>query len=80
MSAQQNPAHSERQYRVGCAGEFMMGMDAEFSDLDEALVYAGKYPARFVYGPRGERDACYGPFDMTEIDAAKARVEASRVA
>lgn len=58
----------------------MMGMDAAFDDLDEALVYAGKYPARFVYGSRGERDECYGPFDMDEIDAARARMGALNAA
>ncbi len=58
----------------------MMGMDAAFEDLDAALVYAGNYPGRFVYGPRGERDECYGPFDQAEVDQAKARLEVRRAA
>lgn len=71
---------SHKAFRVGCAGEFMMGMDAGFDDIDEALVYATKYPARFVYGPRGEADECFGPFDADESDAARARLEARRAA
>lgn len=63
-------------YRVGCAGQFMFGHDARFDDLDEALVHAEQTPGSFVYGSKGESDDCYGPFDQSEIDEAKARIAA----
>lgn len=65
---------------MGCAGMFVLGTDAGYDDLDQALVAAGEIKAAFVYGPRGEADECYGPFGMDEIDAAKARLEARRAA
>lgn len=55
---------------------FVLGIDVAIGDLDEALVYASEIKAAFVYGPRGERDECYGPFGQDEIDDAKARLEA----
>lgn len=73
-------SQSECRYRVGCAGMFALGTDFAVDDLDQALVYAGEIKAGFVYGPRGERDACYGPFGQDEIDAAKARLEACNAA
>lgn len=80
--AQQIPSQSSSRYgyRVGCAGQFMLGTDAGFNDLDAALVYAEKTSASFVYGPRGEGDECFGPFDQQQIDDAKARLEARRAA
>jgi hypothetical protein len=68
--------HGQARYRVGCAGQFMMGMDSGFNDLDAALVYAEQTPGSFVYGPRGEGDECFGPFDQEQADEAKARIAA----
>jgi hypothetical protein len=64
-------------YRVGCAGQFMLGMDSGYDDKNTAIA-ACEYgpPGCEVYDSLAKR--WIGPTCYEDIDEAKARLVAGQ--